>query len=201
MNFEFADQINTELANLEFFKALDIAETALKHIPSTDFHFIVGKSLIHQADSLVTWIDNFHKSVSKKMDTKTLYFEMNEFDINIDTWYIDGFAFNKDGGLDLDDMEWLCDVTKETITKNEFILTGYEKLQQSFADIEEDVENDELCDEIQSARDWAEQIIITRFMELMRTVHLNAKELNLNWASIPIYFTVHSYEFVVKSEN
>ena len=201
MNFEFAKQINPNLENLNFSKALDIAETALQQIPSTDFHSIVGQSLLHQVDSLVTWIDNFYNSTLKKIEIKALYFEMNEFEINTDTWYIDGFAFSKDGGLDLDDMEWLCDVTRETMTSTEFVLTGYEELQQSFADIEEQVENDELSYDLQSAMDWTEQIIITRFMELMRTGHIKAKDQNLGWATIPVYFTEHSYDFIVKSDN
>ncbi len=201
MNFKFAEQINPDIENFDFSKALNIGETALKQIPMTDFHFVIGQSLIHEADSLVTWIDNFYKLTLKKIDIKALYFEMNEFDINTGTWYIDGFAFNEDGGLDLYDMEWLCDVTRETMTSTEFVLTGYEKLQQSFADIEEQDENDELSADLQNARDWAEQIIITRFMELMRTGHIKAKEQNLGWAKIPIYFTEHSYDFVVKSDN
>jgi len=201
MNFEFAEQINSDLENLDFIKALATAESELEKIPMTDFHSILRLSLTHQADSMTTWIDNFYKSTSKRIDIKALYFEINEFDINTETWYVDGFAFSEDGGLDLDDMEWLCDVTQETMTSEEFVLKGYEKLQKAFADIEEQVENDELTDEVQNARDWAEQIVIIRFMELMRSAHLNAKQKNLAWAKIPVYFTEHSYDFIIKSDN
>ena len=109
MNFEFAQQINPSLENLDFSKTLNIAESALKKIPATKFHFVLGQSFINQADSLVNWIDNFYKEISKKIKIKALYFEMNKFDINTDIWYMDGFAYEKDGGLDLDDMEWLSD--------------------------------------------------------------------------------------------
>lgn len=201
MNFEFAEQINRHLEKLDFEKAISFGEAELKKIPFTDFHPIIGSTLTPQVGSLVTWIDNFYKTISKKIEIKALYFEMNEFDINTDTWYIDGFAYKQDGGIDLDDMEWLCDVTRETMTPTEFVLTGFEKLQQSFADIIEQVENDELSDDLQNARDWAEQIVIARFMELMRLGHLKAKQQDLHWAKIPIYFTEHSYDFIVKSEN
>jgi hypothetical protein len=195
MNFEFAQQINPSLENLEFSKALDIAETALTKIPMTEFHSVLGQSFINQADSLATWVDKFHQAISKKMNIKALYFEMNEFDINTDTWYIDGFSYDKDGGLDLDDMEWLCDFTRDKMTSEEFVLTGFEKLQTAFENIELDNDN------LQNSRDWCEQIIIARFMELMRTSHLKAKEKNLAWATIPIYFTEHSYDFIIKSNN
>ncbi|MEO5563671.1 MAG: hypothetical protein ABIR18_09560 [Chitinophagaceae bacterium] len=195
MNFGFAEQINPDLEKLDFDKAIRIAETNLKKIPTTDFHSVLGKSMTNQADSLVNWIDNYYKSTSKKIDIKAIYFEMNEFDINTDTWYIDGFSYDNDGGLDLDDMEWLSDFTRDTMTSEEFILVGFEKLQNAFENIE--LDNDDL----QNARDWSEQIVIARFMELMRTAHLKAKEKELLWATIPLYFTEHSYDFILKSNN
>ncbi|MFB9861911.1 hypothetical protein [Rufibacter immobilis] len=73
---------------------------------------------------------------------------MNEFDINTNTWYIDGFAFSEDGGLNLEDMDWLCDVSQETMTTEEYVITGFESLQEAFENIEPDT------DEQQDARDW-----------------------------------------------
>lgn len=195
MNFEFAEQINPSLENFNFAQALEIAETNLHKLPSTDFHEVLGKSLLPQVASLVQWIDKFYKKTRKKIDIKALYFELIEFDINTDIWSIAGFAFREDGGLNLDDMEWLCSVTRETMTKKEFILIGYENLQSAFKNIELETDN------IQNARDWCEQIIIIRFMELMWTAHLLAKEKKLVWEATPIYFTEHSYSFIVKSEN
>lgn len=194
MNFEFAEKINPDLENLNFCKALHIAETELKKLATTDFHDVLGNTFTNHVDNLARWINKFHLSISKKFEVKALYFEMIEFDINTTVWCIDGFAFPKDGGLDQLDMEWLCDVTRETMTRKEFILTGYEKLQNAFENIE--LANDNL----QDARDWCEQIIIIRFMELMRMAHLKAKQRNFEWANIPIYFTEHSYSFIVRSE-
>jgi hypothetical protein len=118
---------------------------------------------------------------------------MNEFDINTGTWYIDGFAYDKNGGLDVNDMDWLSDVTRDRITAKEFILTGFEKLQTAFRT--KNARDGGLRD----ARDWCEQIILARFMELMRAAHLKARDKNLQWALIPIYFTEHSYDFILKS--
>jgi hypothetical protein len=195
MNFEFAEQINPDLEELNFGKALSIAETELKKIPSTDFHYVLDKSLVGQVDSLVSWVDNFYNLATKKNKVEALYFEMNEFDINTDHWYIDSFAFSNDGGLDLEDMEWLCDfdTNSQLETETVFKIDNYEKLQEAFYNIKLDT------DDLQNARDWCEQIIITRFMELMRATHLIAKSRNLNWAKIPTYFTEHSYDFIAKS--
>jgi hypothetical protein len=194
MNFEFGQKINPSLEKLDFSQALDIAQTALNKIPTTEFHSALGKSFIIQADSLAIWIENFYQTILKNMDVKALYFEMNEFDINTGTWYIHGFSYEKDGGLNIENMEWLCDFTRDKMTTEEFVLTGFEELQTAFENIELDNDN------LQASRDWCEQIIIARFMELMRTAHLKAKEMNFGWATIPIYFTEHSYDFILKSE-
>lgn len=69
-----------------------------------------------------------------------------------------------------------------------------------FENIEEKEENDEWTDEMQDARDWCEQIIISKFMELISQAHETAKERKLNWGNIPVYFTEHAYNFIAKSD-
>jgi hypothetical protein len=197
MNFEFAEQINPILEQLDFDKALLISENELRKIPTTDFHLVLDKSLVGQAEDLAFWVEDFYNKATKKNRVSTLYFEMNEFDINTDHWYIDSFAFSNDGGLDLEDMEWLCDFDTDSQSETEtvFKLEGYEKLQEAFQNIELDT------DELQNARDWCEQIVIARFMELLTNAHKIAKTKKLNWATVPIYFTEHSYDFIVKSDK
>lgn len=197
MNFDFAEQINPDLEKLDFDKALNIAQTELRKIPTTEFHSVLDKSLVGQADALASWVENLYNFATKKNKVKTLYFEMNEFDINTNYWYIDSFASNKDGGLHFEGMEWLCyfDTDSQVETKTVFEIEGCKELQEAFANIELDT------DDLQNARDWCEQIIIARFMELMATAHNIAKTKKLNWGSVPIYFTEHSYDFIVKSDK
>jgi hypothetical protein len=199
MTSEFSKKINNYLEKLEFTKAIKFAEKQLKSIHTTDFHDILGKSLIPQAHNLTQWIDDFYKNTSNKIDIQAMYFEMNEFDINTEKWYIDGIAYEKDGGLALDDMDWLSKCGVDTMTSTEFILMEFEKLQNAFETIEAIEEDNEWTDEMEDARDWSEQLIIARFMELMRAAHLIAKQKGMAWATIPIYFTEHSYDFIVKS--
>ncbi|HWK08346.1 MAG TPA: hypothetical protein VNS58_32190 [Puia sp.] len=195
MNFDFAQQINPELKLLNFKNALDIAENKLIALPESAFHAVLGQSLVSQADDLATWIDVFYTKAAAKISVKALYFEMNEFDINTDEWFIDGFAYEQDGGPDPLDMEWITDWQADTTmeTGTIFIIEGYEKLQNAFETIELTTKD------LDNARDWCEQIIIARFMELMRAVHLKAEERGLAWAKLPIYFTEHSYDFIVRS--
>lgn len=196
MNFEFANQINPRLTEGDFTGALKIGESELSKIPQTDFHHMLGKSLLNQTDSLVDWIDSFYNQISNKVKIAALYFELNEFDINTDEWYIDGFAYEQDGGLD--DIEWLTDVTRDLMTQQEFKLHGLENIQSAFERFGSD---GELSDDQQNAQDWSEQLVIARFMELLRTAHLTAKKLGLKWSDIPVYCTEHDYNFIYKSLN
>jgi hypothetical protein len=197
MNFEFAEQINPDLEKLNFETAISIAETALRKLPKSDFHYILNKSLVSQAGDLAAWTENFYNLATKKNKVGALYFEMNEFDINTDHWYIDCFAFNNDGGHNYDDMEWLCDFDTDSQSETDtvFKIDSYEPLQNAFDNIVLDT------DDLQNARDWCEQIIIARFMELITNAHKIAKTKKLNWATVPIYFTEHSYDFIVKSDK
>ena len=89
MNFNFAEQINPQLENFDFPAALEIAETQLKNINRSEYHAVLGRSLIDQAGDVADWIDVFYRKASEKYKLKALYFEMNEFDINTDMWYIE----------------------------------------------------------------------------------------------------------------
>lgn len=197
MNVEFAEQINPELEKFNFSKAVDIAETELAKIPVTPFHGIIKNSLLHHTKELAEWIEDFYQLASGKYDIQSLYFEMVEFDINTDIWYIDGFAYDTDEGLDPDDMEWLSDFQTDSRieTRSVFKIDGYEKLQAVFETI------DLNTPDLKNARDWCEQLIIARYTELMRAAHLYAKENQMSWSEIPIYFTEHAYDFVLRSEN
>ncbi len=196
MNFDFCVQINDDLAKLDFAKAIHTAESKLKDLPVTDFHAVLGLSFTGQTAEVADWIELFFLKSSEKLIVKSLYFEMNEFDINTDEWYIDGFAFSKDDGLNPADMEWLGDF--ETFAQVEtgtlLSLHGFEKLQDAFEIIEPDSQ------QVQDAKDWCEQIIIARYMELMHAARTLAKQKQMKWAAVPIYFTEHAYDFIVKSE-
>lgn len=201
MNFNFAEKINPSLKSFDFDAALQIAEEELKRLPITPFHAVIGRSLNHLTRPLASWIDNFYCAAKKTTAVCALYFELNEFDINTDHWFIQGFAY-EDCEFDSDDMDWLCDFTTDAHTTigSGFYLPDYPDLQTAFSEINSKKLEGNCTKEMQHARDWCEQIIIIRFMELMRNSHLFAKNTCLSWSDIPILFTEHEYDFIVKSE-
>ena len=52
MNFGFAEQINFALEKLDMKEVIEIAETKLGQLPETEYHEVIGKSLVGQADEL-----------------------------------------------------------------------------------------------------------------------------------------------------
>jgi len=199
MNFNFAGKINPRLEVFDFEGALIIAQNELKSLPVSPFHAIIGRSLLHMTKPLANWIDDFYDGANKCAVVNSLYFELNEFDINTDYWFIDGFAYDE---CDLDDMDWSSDFTTDarTETGSVFYIEDYHALQSAFSEIDRKKQNGEWNEDLQNARDWCEQIIIIRFMELMRNTHLLAKKEFLKWSNIPVYFAEHEYDFILQSE-
>lgn len=193
MNFEFAEFLNPKLEKFNFSGALSIAETALKEIPETPFHPIIGRSFVDEADYFAKMVNTFFGMASKEMQVKALYFEFNEFDINPDSWHISSFAFSEDGGLDLEGMDWLCDFEMES--DMDYEIAGFEDIQHAFKNTA--LKSRALMD----AYDWCEQIVIIRFMEFIRMAHVKAAEKNYPWAKVPVYFTENGYEFILRSVN
>lgn len=115
---------------------------------------------------------------------------MNEFDINTSMWYFSGFSYMGGDGFDpknIKHMDWLSDY--DDSTSDIFELKGFEKIQIAFSEIEEREENGDWTEVLHSSMEWCEQLVIIKFMELMRDVHLYAKKNGFLWAQIPIYFT------------
>lgn len=193
MNFNFAQEVNPLLEKQDFAGAFAIAESNLSKVDETAFYSIVGKSLLSQSKSVAEWVDGFYNDSTKEITVAALYFEFTEFDINQDIWEIDGFAYDQDLGLE--DLDWFSDTKKVAAP---FTVEGYEKIQDAFSDYQD---LNEVSNELEFARDWCEQLVIIRFAELMTNAHHIAKQKGFVWAKIPIYFTEHAYDFVMKSIN
>jgi len=202
MNFDFADLINPLLEQQDFIGAINLSETEMRKIPQTKYHEILEESIINPVSELALWIEDFYQSAKEKKSTETFYFEVNGFVINPDKWYIDGFAYEKDGGLNLIDiahMDWLCD--NFDVRQAPFVIKGLGRLQEVY--FEESMLHEEsmMEDALQNASDWCEQLIVVKFLQFMCKAHLLAKEKSYECACIPIYFSVHDYEIIIRSVN
>ena len=205
MNFELADKLSEPLESKKLDEAIAMAEQELKNIPTTDFHKILGKNLLHLTSELAKHINEFDKSTKEVLKKKqgfiknlfgsgkevkpaAYYCEMNGFTINYDRWFIYLFSFEN---YSLTDWEWLSDFYDSTA--NDLTITGFEEIQKAFEDVHENNRFEE--PNIDKAYEVCELLVILRLQELFRgTYKLNQGD----WDRIPMFITAHDYELIFK---
>lgn len=205
MNFELADKLSKLLEGKKLDDAIVMAEQELKNIPTTDFHKILDKNLMHLTSDLAKHINEFDKSTQEVLKKKqgfiknlfgsgkevkpaAYYCEMNGFTINNDRWFIDLFSFKN---YSLTDWEWLSDFYDSTA--NDLTITGFEEIQKAFEDVHENNRFEE--PNIDKAYEVCELLVILRLQELFReTYKMNQGD----WDKIPMFVTAHDYEMIYK---
>ncbi|MCX6148589.1 MAG: hypothetical protein NTW25_15250 [Candidatus Kapabacteria bacterium] len=197
MNFELIDEIGKLLKNDKLNEAIQLTEAKLREQIKSDFNKLLGKNLLHQTDLLVEYFNNFYDKVKDNLNIQAIYGEMNDFTINCDMWFLNLFAYDKLG--ELDDTEWLADWEDENASKNRFVLTGYEELQEAYQDYQDNAKYK--VKEILEASDITEILIMLRYQELIKATKLIAKQKNLSWRRIPVFASVHDcYDTVYKAD-
>jgi hypothetical protein len=205
MNFELADKLSELLESKKLDEAIAMAEQELKNIPTTDFHKILDKNLLHLTSDLAKHIKEFDKSTKDVLKKKqgfiknlfgsgkdvkpaAYYCEMNGFTINYDRWFIDLFSFEN---YSLTDWEWLSDFYDSTA--NDLTITGFEDIQKVFEDVHENNRFEE--PNIDKAYKVCELLVILRLQELFRATY---KTNQGDWDNIPMFVTAHDYEMIFK---
>ncbi len=206
MNFELADKLYGLLESKQLDEAIAMAERELKEIPTTDFHKILDKNLLHLTSELAKHINEFDKSTKDVLKKKqgfiknlfglgkgirpaAYYCEMNGFTINNDRWFIDLFSFEN---YILTDWDWLSDFYDSTA--NDLTITGFEDIQKVFQDVHDNDRFEE--PNILNAYQVCELLVILRLQELFREVY---KTSNYDWSDIPMFVTAHDYDLIYKA--
>lgn len=208
----FTDKLNFYLKAQQLGLAIGYAEDELRKLPNSPFHVIINRSLLHQAEALRSYVDEFYSLATKHFSSHKSRFrnkflhslfgyrsqpvaaihgKMNDIGINNDQWFISLSAFIKEG--DIDDVEWLDDF--DHTTESRFTVTGLEDLQALYHEFTINRKwgdkHLDLCSEL------CEHLITLRVHELFQ----KAKDIangNIKWATIPIYVTDHYHELVYK---
>jgi hypothetical protein len=205
MNFELADKLSELLESKKLDEAIAMAENELKNIPTTDFHKILDKNLLHLTSDLAKHINEFDKSTRQILKKKqgfiknlfgsgkenkpaAYYCEMNGFTINPDRWYIDLFSFEN---YSLTYWEWLSDFYDSSA--NDLTITGFEDIQKVFEDVHTNNRFEE--PNIDKAYEVCELLVILRLQELFRATY---KTNQGDWDNIPMFVTAHDYEMIFK---
>lgn len=208
MNFELADKLSGLLESKKLDEAIKMAEQELREIPTTDFHKILDRNLLHLTSDLAKHISEFDKSTKdvlkkkqgfiknlfengKEIRPAAYYCEMNGFTINYDRWFIDLFSFEN---FSLTDWEWLSDFYDSTA--DDLTITGFEDIQKVFEDVHENNRFEE--PNIDKAYEVCELLVILRLQELFRETY---KMTNEGWTFIPMFVTAHDYELIFNANN
>lgn len=205
MNFELADKLSEFLERKKLDEAIAMAEQELKQIPTTEFHKILDRDLLHLTSDLANHINEFGKSTKdvlkkkkgfiknlfgsgKEIKPAAYYCEMNSFTINYGRWYIDLFSFKN---YSLTDWEWLSDFYDSTA--NDLTITGFEDIQKVFEDVHE---NNRFAEpNIDEAYEVCELLVILRLQELFRETYRTNQS---DWDKIPMFVTAHDYELIFR---
>src|SRR5262245_24877178 len=168
-------------------------EESLGALRESPYHEALGQDFLHQVDAAAHYIIEFHRHASAKIKVAALYFEMNDFAINTDRWYCEGFAYKIAG--DVIEIEWLAHW--DCHSKKQLMLTGMESLQSIFGELYCD-ENQPLS--VQLAADLAEHLVTARFMQLIAAAYELAKGELKSVTEVPILATAHDWDTVYSSD-
>ncbi|MBL7841555.1 MAG: hypothetical protein JNJ75_15535 [Cyclobacteriaceae bacterium] len=205
MNFELADKLSELLERQKLDEAIAMAEQELKNIPTTDFHKILAKNLLHLTSDLAKHIKEFDKSTRHVLKKKqgfvknlfssgneikpaAYYCEMNGFTINYNRWFIDLFSFEN---YSLTNWEWLSDFYDSSA--NHLTITGFEDIQKVFEDVHKNNRFEE--PNIEKAYAVCELLVILRLQELFKASYKTNRG---DWDNIPMFVTAHDYEMIYK---
>lgn len=205
MNFELADKLYGLLESKKLNEAITLAENELRDIPTTDFHKILDRNLLHLSSDLAKYLKAFDKAAKyflkkkqgfiknlfrsgKEMIPAAYYCEMNGFTINHDRWFIDLFAFEQ---YSLPDWEWLSDF--DYSSESDLTITGFEDIQKYFQDVHENNRFEE--PNINKAYEVCELLVILRLQELFKEAYKTNKG---DYDNIPMFVTAHDYELIFK---
>ena len=212
MDFDLEAELRKLINQGKVQKSIELAESKLRSLEKTDFHKVLGRSLLHQAeflseymqffyDAAIGFYKNEHKgffrSIFKKKanslrNLKSAYVEMNAFTINPDRWFLDFFAYSQIGSRE--DFDWLADF--DYVGESSFTIEGFEDLQQVYSEYVKG-KNWEI-EQQQKASNVCELIIVLRLQELFLSISEKATAQNRSWSTLPIFVTAHDYEMILE---
>ena len=108
-------------------------------------------------------------------------------------WFLDGFAYDKFGGVD--DFDWLADWEEGNSTEESFVISGLEDLQVIYEDY---MKKEKWRDKMQQdSSDICELLVILRLQELLKETVKLGRQKKMEWVNIPVFVTAHDYYDII----
>jgi hypothetical protein len=129
MNIELWQKINSYVVNNQIDEAIKDLESSLASVESDRFKSLIGSEFKNSDIEIANEISKFISACEETFEVKSIYLEMNGFDINPDRWYFDLFAYDK-YEEDEDELDWLSEWNSESWP--EVTLIGLEEAQKDY---------------------------------------------------------------------
>lgn len=177
-------------------EAIRETEAKLSQLPQSDFHWMIGKDLLHLQSSLTSFINHFYKAmtVDEELEIKTIHVQMNSFTSQYQRWFLHLLAY--ESLHNLDNLDWLTDFSGES--EKSLTITGFETLQEAN---EKYMQSEGYRDDhLRQACELHEFLVILRVQELVRHT-VTANKGKFPWTAVPIFVSAHDYEdlmFILK---
>lgn len=187
----YYDGIKKLIVNKKLVDAITFCQTELTKFPSSPFHWILGKDMLHLSTDLFDFIKGNFSNGTKLDQTEAFYSELNGFSINCDRWFLDIVAFDKIDDFQSEHSDWLCEGFWGSSNPEYFQITGWEKLQEVFK-VYHDAKQYK-SEQLRLIAELTEFLVILRLQELFEQTIFKARQEGLKWASVPWGVTAHDY--------
>jgi hypothetical protein len=143
-------------------RAIAYLEDGLARAPGERFRSLLGRGFANPPSEVAEALAAFRASCEQTFAVKSIYLEMNGFDINPDRWYFDffGFAGYSD---DEEDLDWLAEWDSDRWPA--MTLVGLEPVQAEFAWYTGQGGHDDPAARV--AASYAKPLVMCRFAELI----------------------------------
>ncbi|WP_225000420.1 hypothetical protein [Cesiribacter sp. SM1] len=196
---EHYNNVKALIQSKKLTEAVQYCEDELKKYPSTDFHWILNRDLLHLKEELFRFIDINFGDKPQLLEAKAFYSELNGFSINWDKWFFDVSAYDTLEDYQDESSDWLGQGFWGSTDPEYLVVSGWERLQEVFKDFQK---NKRYKDKQMSAvSELAQFLVVLRLQELFDKTISHGKQLGLKWANLPWGVTAHGYYLVYEINN
>ncbi len=187
MNTEIWGKINQLIIQGKLDEAITDLENKLSSCKSMRFKTLIGSKFTNNPITIAEKINEFISDCEKSFVVKSIYLEMNGFDINTDRWYFDFFAYET-YEEDQEDLDWLSDWISDDWSG--LTLEGLEGTQNDF---DWYINNSgEIDIFVKEAEELAVLLVMCKFARLICAAVATGKITK----RIPILATAHDFDII-----
>ena len=189
MNTEIWDEVSKRIQNPN--EVCQYIGELMEKCKDKTFNGLITANFTNSSNQIQNSIAKFISECNKTFEVKTIYLEMNGFDINPDRWYFDLFGYKTLPEEDDDILDWLSDWQSPDF--QDVTLTGLESIQELFEQYEEensDLNLDEQDKDLEYNHELATLMVMAMFCKLIDESLGNSK-LNLH-----VYATAHDFDII-----